>query len=290
MITPPASASSRTATWNSVATSSSAMNSWPLRMVVGTGRRPSRVMSVSGVVGAAPCACGIDASTSTRAVTLSAAVARKRLQSYNSGLGPQGSGNSLEPWAASLEPSLHSLEIVVSTFVIAAEVDIGFFDQLVVARHHVVAFVQRGSAGHAAAGGRGATERRRGCRSRRAATHGRRGGLGAGGALPRRCRLPRGLPGTALPRACGTLARGARALLRRARALAACRGAPLPAGSRASLARRGALSLLLATWWHTPPSRARLAIGGGRSKFAARVRESGKPRIPCLYLRVSAED
>ena len=66
MVSPPASVSSRTATWNSDATSSRAISSWPLRTIVGTGRRPSRESSVSGVAGGVPCACGSEASRSRR--------------------------------------------------------------------------------------------------------------------------------------------------------------------------------------------------------------------------------
>ncbi len=66
MVNPPARVSSRTATWNSAATSSSATSSWPLRTIVGTGRRPSRESSVSGVAGAVPCACGSDDASRSR--------------------------------------------------------------------------------------------------------------------------------------------------------------------------------------------------------------------------------
>src|SRR5438477_2080862 len=59
------------------------MNSCPLTSVVGTGRRPSREMSVSGDGGAVPCACGTT-STSTTAMMQSAAV-RKRLSFYLGG-------------------------------------------------------------------------------------------------------------------------------------------------------------------------------------------------------------
>ena len=82
MVNPPASVSSRTATWNSAATSSSATSSWPLRTIVGTGRRPSRESSVSGVAGAVPCACGSDASRNRTMARAMAAVPRTTPSSH----------------------------------------------------------------------------------------------------------------------------------------------------------------------------------------------------------------